>query len=263
MKTRVKALARFLMISAGALVFVQCSQNADPAATSTVALSLSAVSTSQQSSMSGRLATASNGRSAKTNSVTLEQVTVNIRDIKFDYDSIDDHHHKHHAERDSSYDSDDDYKLKGPFLVDLMNAGSFIDNVITTAEIPAGTYEKIRFKLAPSEEAGNMEGKSIYISGKIDTVDFVFWHKRDAKFGIHLTDSTFSSNSSNVTLAINLELEKVLNALAGGVDLTKATDGNGDGVITIDPEDSDGNKKLADTIMMLLGRHGHCNRKHH
>jgi phosphomannomutase len=114
----------------------------------------------------------------------------------------------------------------------------------------------------PSDEAGDMEGKSIYVAGKIDTTNFVFWHKRDANFSIHLTDSLFSSNGNNITLAINLELEKVLNALEGGVDLTEAVDGNGDGIITIDPDDTDGNKFIADRIMMLLVRHGHCGRKH-
>lgn len=259
-----KTLVGFLMISAGALVFTQCSQNADPSATSTVTLSLSAVSTESQSLLSSKTASNAGGRTSATNAITLNQVTVNIRDIKFDYDSTDDHKGRHHHQpADSSYSGDDNYKLEGPFLIDLMNAGDFIDNVITTAEIPAGTYEKIRFKLVPSKVTGDMEGKSIFISGKIDTTDFVFWHKRDTKFGIHLTDSTFSSNGNNVTLAINLELEKVLNALEGGVDLSKAIDGNGDGIITIDPDDTDGNKLIAEKIMMLLSRHGHCGRRHH
>jgi hypothetical protein len=190
---------------------------------------------------------------------------VNIRDIKFEFDKHDKHMEEEHFKKDSAYSDNDDAKLKGPFLVDLMNAGSFVDQVVTSVNVPNAKYERVRFKLVPSQVSGDMNRKSILITGKIDTTQFVFWHKRDANFGARFSsnDSTVSTTGTAVNMAIHFELDKILSALNGGVDLTLAVDGNKDGIITIDPDDTDGNKWLADQIMMLLVRHAHCEKRDH
>jgi hypothetical protein len=152
-----------------------------------------------------------------------------------------------------------------------MNAGSFVDQVVTSVNLPNKVFERVRFKLVPSSASGDMSGKSILITGKIDTIPFVFWHKRDANFGAKfynsLADSTsndstsISTNGATITLAIHLELDKIFNALNGGIDLHEAVDGNKDGVISINSNNDDGNKWIADKIMMLLVRHARCEKK--
>jgi|GEM_PF-671023 len=266
MKIGLKLLT--IVISIG--LFSRCSKSADPSVTSSISLKMSASTSNGSNLINGRAASASNSRlsGSATAGITITDVKVNVRDIKFDFDKGDRHFHEAEFKKDSAYSGDNDAKLKGPFLVDLMSAGTFVDQVITSVNLPNAKYEQVRFKLVPDSVAGDMLGKSILITGKIDTIPFIFWHKRNVNFGAKFndhnpTDSTLNTTGTAVTMAIHFELDKILNALNGGVNLTKAVDGNKDGVITIDPNNDDGNKWLADQIMALLVRHARCERKDH
>ena len=221
-----------------------CATNADPSATSNVAVTMSAATANGKTTVGGRVAVVS----------TLTEVKVNVRELSFDFDHMD-----NHFKMDSGYRDDKDSKLKGPFILDLLDVGTFVDQVIATVSIPNGKYEKISFKMSPSTVAGDMNGKSILIKGSIVSTPFEFWHNANAKFGSKFSDSTALATSGGaVNLAIHLELDKILSVTNGGVDLSKAKDGNNDGIITIDPINTDGNKDLADAIMKLLTRRTHC-----
>ncbi|HCW06691.1 MAG TPA: hypothetical protein DGG95_04915 [Cytophagales bacterium] len=264
-------IALKLAVVCFSVALASCSKSADPSATSNTSLTMSASTASGKAIIYARSASI-NGRVSvdSTSGITFTDVKVNVRDIKFDFDKEDKHFREEEFKKDSAYSSDNDPKLKGPFIVDLMNAGSFVDQVVTTLNLPNATYERVRFKLVPDSASGDMLGKSILVTGKIDTIPFVFWHKRDANFGAHFYDSSTATDSTSVNttgstlnLAIHFELDKIFSALNGGVDLTKAVDGNKDGVITIDPNNTDGNKWIADQIMMLLVRHARCERHDH
>jgi len=258
MKNKVLVFA----IIAGILL-MGCSNNADPSATSNVSIKMSATTSTGKSSFNGRTQSA----------IALTDVKVNIRDIEFEFDHEDEHfmkdssynedyEHEHGMMGNHHGNDDNEKKLAGPFIVDLMNAGTFVDQVITTLEVPNAKYEKIKFKLAPSTETGDMQGKSVLITGTIESIPFEFWHNRKAKFGVKFSDSTsMAATGDALTLSIQLELDKVLSTLNGGVDLTKAVDGNKDGTITIDPINTDGNKNLANEIMMLLNRRMYCDKR--
>ena len=223
---------------------MSCTNSSDPSASSVVSVMMSAATTNGKTTIGGRVALVT----------TLTEVKVNVREIKFDFDHMDDHFKK-----DSAYREDKDSKLKGPYIVDLLDVGTFVDQVITSVNIPNGKYEKISFKMAPSTVSGDMNGKSILIKGNIASTPFEFWHNANAKFGSKFSDSTsLATNGGAVTLAVHLELDKILSVTNGGVDLSKAKDGNNDGTITIDPLNTDGNKDLADGIMKLLTRRTHC-----
>lgn len=242
-----------LALSAGSLL-MSCSKSGDPAVTSNVSLTMSASTSSGKTTIGGRIATEGDRTVA---AVTLTDVIVNVRDIKFHFDDEDDHFKK-----DSAYNEDDEVKLKGPFIVDLLNAGAFVDKVITSVNIPNAKYEKVSFKLSPSTEAGNMNGKSILIKGTFGDTPFEFWHNRKAAFGAKFSDkdSTLVSSGAALDLTIKLELDKAL-TVANGVDFSKLLDGNKDGTITIDPLNTDGNKKLAELITSLLQRHTRCEKR--
>ncbi len=254
-----------LFILSGVL-FTRCTNNADPSATSTVSLKMSAATTNGKTSFSGRTQAA----------IALTDVKVNVREIEFEFEFD---HDDDRFKKDSCFNQNSDLsrmgmsahkagnddheaKLKGPFIVDLLDAGAFVDQVITSVEVPNAEYEKIKFKLSPSSEAGDMKGKSVLIKGTIGSTPFTFWHDARARFGVKFSDSTsLATNGPAVTLAIQLELDKVMSTVNGGVDLSKAKDGNSDGTITIDPDNTDGNEKLADDIMKLLTRHARCEKK--
>jgi hypothetical protein len=231
---------------------MSCSKSGDPAVTSNVSLTMSAATLNGKTTIGGRLATEGSRTDSAGVAVTLTDVMVNVREIEFDFD-----HEDEHFKKDSAFNDDDDVKLKGPFIVDLLNAGAFVDQVITSVNIPNGKYEKVSFKLSPSTEAGSMNGKSILITGNIGKTPFVFWTSAKAKFGAKFSDSTMVSSGEAVNLAIKLELDKAL-TVANGVDFSKLQDGNKDGTITIDPLNTDGNKNLAEKIFKALLRHAHC-----
>lgn len=77
----------------------------------------------------------------------------------------------------------------------------------------------------------------------------LFWHDFDEEIEIDFEDSAqnFIINNDENMLVINFDLTGIIgsNEL---VDLTTAVDGNGDGVITISPEDEDGNQQLAEQM---------------
>ncbi len=237
-----------LALSAGSLL-LSCSKSSDPSANSNVSLTIGGTTLNGKTTIGGRVET---GSRTDATSITLTEVKVNIREIQFDFDREDDHFKK-----DSSFHDDKDAKLKGPFIVDLINAGSFVDQVITSVDIPNAKYEKVSFKLAPSTENGPMNGKSILIKGTAGTTPFEFWFNGKARFGAKFPDSTLVASGAAVQLAIKLELDKAL-AVANGVDFSKLQDGNKDGTITIDPLNTDGNKNVAEKIFNALLRHTHC-----
>ncbi len=240
----------------GVSLLTSCSTNTDPAVTTTASIKMSAVTTNGKTSIGGRVAS-SGSRIDSVAIINLTDVKVNVRDIHFDFD-----HEDHHFKKDSAYTENDDAKLKGPFIVDLLNSGSFVDQVVTSVNIPNAKYEKVSLKLVSSTESGDMNGKSILISGTIGTIPFIFWHNERVRFGAKFQDSTALSTSGGaVTLAIHLELDKIMAVANGGVDLRNAKDGNNDGTITIDPLNDDGNKELADQLMELLTRHVDCEKR--
>ena len=100
-------------------------------------------------------------------------------------------------------------------------------------------------RIIPSRLTKNVDGKP-----------FIFWHDTDEEFEIDFenesTDLTINGNT--VPMVINFQLERLFSSLKGGIDLSLAKDGDGDGVIEINPGsvDNDGNKDLADEIKDLL-----------
>lgn len=225
------------MMMAGLLFMASCSSN-DPAPNGTVALKMEATS-STGSTINGRKLTAT----------VITDFKVSIREIKFEFDELDAHY-----KTDSTYD--DDAKLMGPFVVDILEPNGFVEQVVTTVNLPNAQYEEVEFIFHKNTDAGDMNGKSIYIAGTIDGKPFVFWHDTSEAFEIDFenptTDLVINGNSAAPVITFNLE--QLFSAIKGGVNLGLAVDGDLDGTIEINPgsSDNDGNKDLSDAIKNLL-----------
>jgi hypothetical protein len=91
-----------------------------------------------------------------------------------------------------------------------------------------------------------MFNKSIEITGTINGTPFVFWHTIDEDFEIDYEDTNQNLviNNNSFDLVFNFDLNQVLSS----VDLSTAVDGDGDGLIEIGPNDTDGNRALANQI---------------
>jgi len=168
--------------------------------------------------------------------IILSSFLVNIEEIELEFADNDN--------TDNFYGSDDDIELKGPFEFDLLSSESFH---LVDVEVPNGVFEEIEFEFDKSENPNSeLYGKSMLLKGEIDGVPFVFWHDFDEEIEVDFEDSdqNLVIDNNEIDILINFNL----NAVLAMVDLTLATDNNGDGIITISPEDQDGNNDLAEAI---------------
>jgi hypothetical protein len=127
--------------------------------------------------------------------------------------------------------------------LDLLNQNA----VVTTVTIPNGTYEEVEFNLYPSSNSNSpLFNKSVEIRGTINGTPFVFWHNIDEDFEIDYEDANQNLvvNNNSYDIVFNFDLNQVLSM----VDLSGAVDGDGDGLIEIGPNDTDGNQALANQI---------------
>ncbi len=238
MKTMTRsAWGLMAIVLVGLMFMVSCSSN-DPAVTGTAALKMEATSSTGSTI---------NGRTLATTVIT--DFKVSIKEIKFEFDKND-----AHFKTDSAFDEDP--KLKGPFVIDVLDPNGFVEQVITTVNLPNAKYEEVEFKLHKNTDAGLMNGKSIYIAGTIDGTPFIFWHDTSEEFEIDFENPTTDLliNGNSVALVITFQLEQLFSTIKGGVNLSLAVDGDLDGVIEINPgsTDNDGNKDLSDAIKNLL-----------
>lgn len=174
------------------------------------------------------------------NDVVLNSFKINLKEIEFEFAEGND---DDDSDDDGFYNGDDEFELYGPFELDLLNQNA----PVTTVTIPNGTYEEVEFKLHKStNSASAMFNKSIEITGTINGTPFIFWHNIDEDFEIDYEDTNqnlvISNNSYD--LVFNFDLNQVLSL----VDLSSAVDGDGDGLIEIGPNDTDGNQSLANQI---------------
>ena len=144
---------------------------------------------------------------------------------------------------DGMYDGGDEAGLTGPWELDLLNQTT----PITTVTIANGTYEEVKFKLNKSlVSTSPLYNKTVEIRGTINGTPFVFWHDFEQEFEIdyHDTATNLVVSNSSFDLVFNIDLNQVLSE----VNLNAAVDGDGDGIIEIGPDDTDGNNALAQQL---------------
>lgn len=203
-----------------------------------------------KSTLSSSTGTNEGGRIAS--SVVLESFVVNIREIEMEFDD---------PESDTEVEDEalehvyEDVKLKGPFVIDLLTQdGMATIQQLTSTSVPNAVYEEIEFKLHKNDEVDNaMQGKSVWAKGTINDTPFIFWHNTDEEFEIDFEDAAenLALNGQAVDVVINFNLGLLFDSVQG-IDLSGAVDGNGNGVIEIDPLGTDGNGKLAHDIKVAL-----------
>ncbi|WP_428224993.1 hypothetical protein [Flavobacterium sp.] len=203
-------------------------------------------------------ATYTGNKTAKlASTLSLSSIKVNLKEIKFHYEGKDsiETHHSGDDDHDGFFDGDDNFKLKGPFEVELLNGP--VDFIAT--DIPKEVYSDIRFKLDKSKNsASELFNKSIQIKGKIIDKPFVFWHFAEDDFRIDFANAADNViiGDNLVTITFDFNLDEALSK----IDLSKAKDGNGDGIIEISPLDPDGNQSIAHQFKDLIKKS--CHIKH-
>ena len=187
-------------------------------------------------------------RNAANSDLNLTTFKLNIEELELEFDDIDDDYDDDYEgyDDDGYFNSDDDVELQGPFELDLLNVTS---NIVTLG-LPQGTYESLEFEFDENENPNsNLFNKTILIEGTIDGTPFEFWYDFEEELEIDYENSVQNISISDGinTIIINFDLDNLFNT-SSGIDLSVATDNDGDGIIEINPNDNDGNNDLADDI---------------
>ncbi|HSV88168.1 MAG TPA: hypothetical protein VLH61_05955 [Bacteroidales bacterium] len=176
--------------------------------------------------------------------VVVNTFKVNIDEIEFEF-----------------YDSDDDaypdgekyseYELEGPFEVDLVRDGNTqLTTLVTGIELPKTGFDEIEFEFELSENrASELFGKSILVKGTLNGVPFEYFSTIDEfEVEVEFEYPVDLSAAGGVSVIVSIDLASIFDPTRGGVDISQATDGNGNGTIEIHLLDNDGNRVLADRI---------------
>lgn len=152
-------------------------------------------------------------------------------------------------------DNPNDVYFIGPYVLDLLDSTGPLAQTIGNTIVPPGNYEELRFKLhktiAPTTIT-ELFDRSIFLSGTINGTPFEMWH--DAGENLDVGKATgIVVDDGPLVVTVDFQLTSFLDqAAAGGVliDLTTATDGNGNGIIEINPVSGDGavNINLAEDL---------------
>lgn len=226
MKKASKFLVVLVMISIGFLS--SCSENDNPSPKGKVNLKFT-VSDIDMLNSGGRTAAM----------VVITDFQISIRDVIFMTDHDD----------DRLADDSTEIGFRGPYQLDLLNGSDAITETIGTIEVPNGIYQQLRFKFHKDEDLANSEplfDKSIFIAGTINDIPFELWHDTSENLDVGKGTGVVVNNDE-VDLTVNFTVSQFLNSNIDN-DLTKAVDGNKDGLIEINTNDPDGNKAIADEL---------------
>ena len=189
--------------------------------------------------------------------VVLTSFKINIKEIEFKLaDTLhgdgdgEGHHGNGDHNHDGLYNGDDEAGLNGPWELDLLNQTA----PITTVTIANGTYERVELKLSKSlVSTSPLFNKTLEVTGTINGTPFVFWNNFEQEFAIdyHNPATNLVVSNSSFDLVFNIDLNQVLSE----VNLNAAVDGNGNGIIEIGPDDTDGNNALALQLNNHIGNH--------
>ena len=186
--------------------------------------------------------------------VVLTSFKMNVNEISFKNGESDDDGDNESGDDDNDNGEDndnDEVQLNGPWELDLLNQTT----PITTVTVPNGTYEEVELELNKNlVSASPLYNKTIEIRGTINGTPFVFWHDFEQDLEIDYEDAgqNLIVNNNSFDLVFNFDLNQLLSE----VDLSTAVDGNGNGVIEIGPNDTDGNNALALVLNQHLGECG-------
>ncbi|HZJ74504.1 MAG TPA: hypothetical protein VFC87_06840 [Perlabentimonas sp.] len=187
-----------------------------------------------------------NAKTTVADGLVVESFMINIAEIEIEFD-----------EDDPMFETDSvasDYDLEGPFEIDLIKEGNPFETIIASnVELPAAAYSEIEFEFDKNKnQDSDLFGKTTIIEGTINETPFIFWSDEDIELEIEFEELVYLEEATSTMLAISFDLTALFNPEMGGIDITSATDGNGDGIIEIYPGDPDGNSKLAEKIYEKL-----------
>lgn len=173
--------------------------------------------------------------SAPSSHIQIDDFRLSIRDIEF-------------KNNESQLDSME-VQFRGPYDLDLASPADALSQTIGSTEVDPGLYRVLRFKLHKSrdrESSHVLYDRSMYMQGSIDGVPFEFWHDTSENLDLE-NESGIQVSEGLAQVTVLFHMDQFLSSLYS-IDLAKASDSDGDGIIKINPDDDDSNGGLADQL---------------
>jgi len=172
--------------------------------------------------------------------VAIQSFSINISEIEFEFDDDNSNNGLVYSE----------IELKGPFEIDLVKDGQGqVVTLINDLNLPRAGYDEIEFEFDKNENpVSTMYRKTVDIRGTINGTPFVFFSDEEFELEIEFEDPVDLSEVESAIIMVSFDVQALFDPARGGVDISNAQDGNGNGIIEIYEDDPDGNKKLAEKI---------------
>lgn len=179
-------------------------------------------------------------KSAALTGVAIESFIINIEEIEFEFDDDNNNNGLTYSE----------IKLKGPFEIDLIEDGQGqVVTLINGLTLPEAGYDEIEFEFDKSEDPiSELFKKTVLIKGTINGTPFVFFTDEEFEMEIEFEEPVDLSEVESAIIMVSFDVQALFDPAQGGIDITAAQDGNGNGIIEIYEDDPDGNENLADKI---------------
>ena len=179
-------------------------------------------------------------KSSALNGVVIETFTINIGEIEFEFDEDNNNNGLTYSE----------ITLKGPFELDLVKDGQGqVVSLINDLNLPETGYDEIEFKFDKNENPiSEMFKKTVLVKGTINGIPFVFFTDEEFEMEIEFEDPVDLSEVESAIIMVTFDVQALFDPAQGGVDISNAQDGNGNGIIEIYEDDPDGNEDLAEKI---------------
>jgi len=176
--------------------------------------------------------------------LVINEFKINIGEIEFEfYDNPNDQF--------PDGESYSEFELEGPFEIDLVkNGNTQLSTLVAGITLPVATFDEIEFEFERSENRNSlMYGKTILVTGTINGIPFEYFSTID-EFAVEIEFErpVNLAETQNATITVSINLAAIFNPAMGGVDITGAKDGNGNGKLEIHENDNDGNRALASRI---------------
>jgi len=146
-------------------------------------------------------------------------------------------------------------KFEGSYLFDLVNNGTLGEQIVGNFELPNDRYNKIEVKIFPYPDDGEdtlMRGKTVFITGSYNNQLFEFWSDLMDELEVEFPDSSAIELTGNdIALYIDFHIDMIREGMFSA-GFPEVVDGNGNGVIEINPENPDGNQELYLAIKHLI-----------
>jgi hypothetical protein len=179
-------------------------------------------------------------KSSALTGVAIESFTINIEEIEFEFDDDNNNNGLTYSE----------IKLKGPFEIDLVKDGQGqVVTLINGLNLPETGYDEIEFEFDKNENPiSEMYKKTVLIKGTINGTPFIFFTDEEFEMEIEFEDPVDLSEVESAVIMVSFDVQALFDPAQGGIDISNAKDGNGNGIIEIYEDDPDGNEDLAEKI---------------